>query len=130
MVQNPADNLEMARLVGLAQTLVCISSIINHEHEIADWAYEHLRSIGLTQGQRLPVQDSGDTIIGWIAGPAQGPVLMFNFHLDTFPVCDGWSSDLFVPHHLEDGRLYDIDSLPVIARTCVHTAIDLLGIRT
>jgi hypothetical protein len=45
MVQHPADNLEMARLAGLAQRPVSISSIANQEHEIADWTHEHLRSI-------------------------------------------------------------------------------------
>jgi acetylornithine deacetylase len=102
-----ADSIKLTRLVELAQTLVAIPSITNQEHEIADWTYEHFKAIGLTGVQRFPVQDSGDSIIGWIDGPADGPALMFNFHMDTFPICDGWNTDPLTPH-IKNGRLYGL----------------------
>ena len=108
-MQNPANTVELARLVELAETLIAIPSVTNQEHDIADWAYEHFKAIGLTGVQRLAVKDSGDTVIGWVDGPAQGPALMFNFHLDTFPVCEGWSTDPLTPH-FENGRLYGLGS--------------------
>jgi acetylornithine deacetylase/succinyl-diaminopimelate desuccinylase-like protein len=104
---HPTDKLKISRLVELARTLVAIPSVTNHEHEIADWAYEHLKSMELTGVQRVPVEDSGDSVVGWIDGPAEGSALMFNFHLDTFPVCDGWTTDPFTPH-ADDGRLYGL----------------------
>jgi acetylornithine deacetylase/succinyl-diaminopimelate desuccinylase-like protein len=125
-VQNPANNVKLTRLVELAQTLVAIPSVTNQEHEISDWAYEHFKSIGLTRVQRLPIEDSGDTIIGWIDGPAQGLALMLNFHLDTFPVCDGWNTDPFTPH-LEDGRLYGLGAHDMKAGgACVLAAVEAL----
>jgi succinyl-diaminopimelate desuccinylase len=106
-VQNPADHLDTTRLAELAQTLVAIPSVTNQEHEIADWAYEQFKAMGLAHVQRLSVKDSGDTVVGWIDGPAQGPTLMFNFHMDTFPVCDGWNTDPLIPQ-IENGRLYGL----------------------
>ncbi len=106
-MQNTANHLKTTRPAELAQTLVAIPSVTNQEHEIADWAYEQFKTMGLTNVQRLPVEDSGDTVIGWIDGPAQGPTLMFNFHMDTFPVCDGWNTDPLLPH-IENGRLYGL----------------------
>lgn len=102
-----ADSIKPTRLVELARTLIAIPSITNQEHEIADWAYEHFKAIGLTGVQRFPVQDSGDSIIGWIDGPSDRPALMFNFHMDTFPICDGWNTDPLIPH-VENGRLYGL----------------------
>ncbi len=106
-MQHPANHLETTRLAELAQTLVAIPSVTNQEHEIADWACEQFKAMGLANVQRLPVEDSGDTVIGWIDGPAQGPTLMFNFHMDTFPVCDGWNSDPFTPY-MENERIYGL----------------------
>ena len=104
---SPLEYVKKERIVQLAETLVSIPSVTNQEHQISDWAYEHFNSIGLTGVQRFPVEDSGDSVIGWIDGPADGPALMFNFHLDTFPICDGWDTDPLVPH-LENGQLYGL----------------------
>ena len=104
---DPAGQISAARVAELARTLVTIPSVTNHEQQIADWVYERLRAMGLAGVQRLPVEESGDTVVGWIDGPDEMPALMFNFHLDTFPVCEGWATDPFTPH-LEDGRLYGL----------------------
>lgn len=123
---DPASNLKTARLVELAHTLVAIPSVTNQEHEIADWIYEHFKSMGLTGVQRFPVEDSGDSIIGWIGGSAQGLALMFNFHLDTFPVCDGWNTDPFTPH-IENGRLYGLGSHDMKGGgACVLAAVEAI----
>ncbi|MFZ5916844.1 MAG: M20 family metallopeptidase [Chloroflexota bacterium] len=106
-MQSPANLVTLARLVELTQALVAIPSVTNQEHLLSDWIDRHFQTIGLTRVQRLTVQDSGDTIVGWIDGPASGPTLLLNFHLDTFPVCHGWRTDPFTPH-LQDGRLYGL----------------------
>ncbi len=125
-MQSLANVINLARLVELTQALVAIPSITNQEHDIADWAYEQFKAMGLTGVQRLPVEDSGDTIIGWIDGPSQGPTLMLNFHLDTFPVCDGWNTDPFTPH-LKDGRLYGLGAHDMKGGgACVLAAVEAL----
>lgn len=95
------------RLVELTKTMVSIPSVTNQEEAISDWAYETFRHIGLRDVQHLPVEESGDSVIGWWPGTGEGPTLMFNFHLDTFPVCQGWSRDPFSPWEVE-GRLYGL----------------------
>ena len=51
-MENPLNSISEERLVELASTLVSIPSITNQEEEIADWAYERFRAMGLT-GVRL-----------------------------------------------------------------------------
>ncbi len=126
LVPNLGDRPAAARVVGLARTLVSIPSITNQEQAIADWTYESFRAMGLAGVQRLPVEDSGDTIVGWIEGPADVPALMFNFHLDTFPACDGWDFDPFTPR-LRDGRLYGLGAHDMKGgAACVLAAVEAL----
>jgi acetylornithine deacetylase/succinyl-diaminopimelate desuccinylase-like protein len=104
---NPVDLIRENRLVELTKTLVSIPSVTGQEHQLADWMVEHFKAIGLSKVQRLPVEAAADTIVGWVDGPASGPTLMLNFHLDTFDVFEGWQTDPFTPH-LENGRLYGL----------------------
>jgi acetylornithine deacetylase/succinyl-diaminopimelate desuccinylase-like protein len=106
-LRNPAELLEPGRIVELLKSMVAIPSVTNHEHHLGDWVYGQLQSIGLTSVHRLPVEDSGDTIVGEIQGVRPGPGLLLNFHLDTFPVCEGWHTDPFTPH-IAEGRLYGL----------------------
>jgi succinyl-diaminopimelate desuccinylase len=96
-------------LVELTKTLVSIPSVTGQEQDLAEWVFGHLESIGLSGVERLPVEEAGDTIIGWVEGPADGPTMMLNFHLDTFDAFEGWETDPFAPH-LEDGHLYGLGS--------------------
>jgi acetylornithine deacetylase len=52
----------------------------------------------------IRIWDHGDGHVTWYAVRG-APTILFNVHLDTVPVADGWSSD---PHRLrvEDGRAY------------------------
>ena len=75
------NSVRLERLAELTETLVRIPSITNQEHQIADWAYEQFKTIGLTEVRRLAVPESGDTIVGWSEGPSCSPAMMLNFHL-------------------------------------------------
>lgn len=123
---NPVDLITEARLVELTQTLVSVPSVTGREHVLADWVYDHFRTIGLSGVQRLPVEEVADTIVGWIEGPADGPAMMLNFHLDTFDVFEGWQTDPFTPH-LENGRLYGLGSHDMKGgAACVLAAVEAL----
>jgi acetylornithine deacetylase/succinyl-diaminopimelate desuccinylase-like protein len=123
---HPLDHLKKERIVELARTLVSIPSVTNQEQEIADWAYDHFRSLGLSNLQRFPVEDSGDSVIGWIDGRSDGPSLMLNFHLDTFPICAGWDSDPLKPH-IENGRLYGLGAHDMKGGgACVLAAVEAI----
>ena len=74
---------------------------------MGDWVFGQMEAMGLPNIQRLPVEESGDSIVAWTDGPADQPAMLVNFHLDTFPVCDGWETDPLTP--VEDGnRLYGL----------------------
>ena len=65
-MSNPSDLIDEARLLELTETLVSIPSVTNNEHEISDWIYDHFKSLGLEGVVRLPVDESGDTVAGWL----------------------------------------------------------------
>ena len=123
---NPLDLVNKDRLIELTKTLVSMRSVTGEEHELADWMYEHFKSLGLSGVQRLAVEESGDTIVGWLDGPADKPAMMLNFHLDTVAVFAGWETDPFNPS-IEGGRLYGVGSHDMKGGgACVLGAVEAL----
>ena len=123
---NPLDLINKPRLIELTESLVGIYSVTGEEHELADWMYAHFKSIGLSGVQRLPVEESGDSIVGWIDGPGDKPAMMLNFHLDTFAAFDGWQTEPFKPH-LEDGKLHGVGAHDMKGGgACVLMAVEAL----
>jgi succinyl-diaminopimelate desuccinylase len=123
---NPIDLITKARLVELTQTLVSIPSVTGQEQKLADWIYHHFQTIGLSNVQRLPVDEAADTVVGWIDGPSDGPAMMLNFHLDTFDVFEGWETDPFTPH-LAEGKLYGLGAHDMKGgAACVLGAVEAL----
>ena len=108
-MSNPYDFINETRLLELAKNLISIPSVTNKEHIISDWLFDYFNALGLEGVVRFPVEDSGDTIAGWIDGPSDGPILMFNFHMDTFDAFEGWETEPFKPTQKE-GRLYGVGS--------------------
>ena len=105
----PTKLLKRERLTELTETLVGINSITSNEKEISDWVYNYLVDLGLTDVQKLHVEEAGDTIAGWIEGSNEGPTLMLNFHLDTFDAFKDWKTDPLTPTKIGD-RLYGLGS--------------------
>ena len=104
---NAVDLIEEGRLLELTESLVSIPSVTNQEHKISDWIHDWFESIGLDRVVRLPVEDSGDTVAGWLEGSSDGPTIMFNFHMDTFDAFEGWETEPFNPTRKGD-RLYGV----------------------
>ena len=78
--QNPPRSIE-----GDSSIFAYCSEVVGSSFDIRTW-------------------DHGDGHVSWYAVRGK-PTLLFNVHLDTVPVGEGWSSD---PHQLrvEDGRAY------------------------
>lgn len=106
-MKNLADRINQDRLLELTRTLVEIPSVTGQEHELSDWMYDYLKSLGMDHVQRLPVEEAGDTIVSWLDGAPEGPEVMMMFHLDTFEVCDGWDTDPFKAV-LDGGKLFGL----------------------
>ncbi len=97
----------------LLEFLVSIPSISGSERELADRLESLLRDDGFA------VQREGDNL--WFSlGGDERPHLLFVSHLDTVPVCAGWTSD---PHRpvLADGKLTGLGAND--AKGCVAAMI-------
>ncbi len=103
---HPADLIRQERIVELAKTLIAIPSVTGEEHALADWMTAFFRSLGLSEIERFPVDEAGDSVVGWV-GEGDNPGVLLNFHLDTFDVFAGWDTDPFQAH-LAGNRLYGL----------------------
>ena len=103
---DPLTLLNRERIVELVEEMVSIPSITNKEGAMSDWTHKRLRELGL-EVRRLPVEESGDTVVGWLDSPRKGPSMMLNFHMDTFDAFRGWVTDPFKPV-VKDGRIYGL----------------------
>jgi acetylornithine deacetylase/succinyl-diaminopimelate desuccinylase-like protein len=131
---DPVDLLSTDRLLHLARTLVAIPSVTGAEQRLADWTAAFLSDRGFRNLRRLPVAESGASIVAEY-GAAHGPAVMLNFHLDTFPVCAGWTGDPLTPRVAGD-RLYGLGAhdmkggaacLLGAVEAIVHSGVELPG---
>lgn len=125
-LMDPLDLVDKTELVEFTKTLVSIPSVTGAEHELVDWIHDYFKEIGLSQIERLPVDEAADTLVGWIKGPANGPTLMINFHIDTFNVFEGWDTPPFEPK-LVGNKLYGLGTHDMKGGTaCALTAVKAL----
>lgn len=125
-MNDPLAIVNQARLIELVETLVSIPSVTGDEHRLAGWMADHFEAIGLQDVGRLPVEESGDVLFGWINGKAGGPTMMLNFHMDTFEAFDGWLTDPFTAH-LAGGRIYGLGTHDMKGgAACVLAAVEAL----
>jgi acetylornithine deacetylase/succinyl-diaminopimelate desuccinylase-like protein len=121
-----ADLVKHERIVELLDALVRIPSVTNNEGAIANWMHDYMCRAGLRDVRRLPVAESGDTLVGVLDGPLEGPAMLLNFHLDTFDVFNGWDSDPFVPV-VRDNRMYGLGTLDMKGGgACLLAALEAL----
>lgn len=84
---------EKACLDFLAEMVRCKSySESDGERALAEFMVEHMRRIGL-EAELQPVEGTRVNAIGRWKGTGGGKSLLFNGHLDTNPVTEGWTVD-------------------------------------
>ncbi len=88
-----ADQLE-DRAAELALSLVRIPSVNppGSEGEVAGFLADHFRSLKLTTTLQ-EVLPGRPNVLGILEGPASGPTILLNGHLDTVSVGSGWTQD-------------------------------------
>lgn len=125
-MSDPLSLITQSRLVDLVETLVSIPSVTGNEQPLSDWIAEFFNALGLQGVQQLPVEGAGDSVVGWFDGPDDGPALLFNFHLDTFDVFNGWQTDPFTPVR-NGNRLYGLGAHDMKGgAACVLAAVEAL----
>ena len=103
--------LTQNHILDLTKAMVAIPSITKDEQLLSDWVADFLRDVGLKGVTQIPVEESGDSVFGYIDGPEDKPALLLAFHLDTFPVFDNWQTAPFKPTLVEGvsgSRLYGL----------------------
>src|SRR5580765_5631549 len=70
------------RIIALARSLVDIPSTTGVERECAEFLVNYMREIGL-DARRQDITETRANAIGILKGTGEGPILMFNGHLDT-----------------------------------------------
>ncbi len=98
---DPLSLVGLDKIVEQAKTLIAIPSVSGSEQELVDWLENFFESIGLTDVQRFPVKEAGDTLIGWIRGPYGG-------------------------NTCEANEWVDISSMQTLTKTLIKSTLELL----
>lgn len=94
------------------RALVQIESPYFHEHRIMEYAVDWFQQRGLPVKRHIYRDDvitgyQGENIIVEIDGEPGGPTICLNGHLDTVPLCNGWTRPPFAGQ-IEGDRLYGV----------------------
>ena len=109
----------------MLEEMVAVPSVVNEEKALGEYLRGKLEELGL-ETRLQPVEGDRSNVIAVHRFPKSGPTLMFNGHLDTVPVCKGWTTDPFDPV-VREGRLYGLGSMDMKAGiACAVTAIKAL----
>ena len=95
-------------VLELAREMIRIPSIYTQEGEISAYIYSRLDDWGLSP-RRVPVEGHGPCVVAEV-GDKGAPSIVFNGHMDTVEVMDGWEHDPFGAE-LEGSRLFGLGSL-------------------
>ena len=93
--------------IRLLKDMVQIPSVVGDERDLAEFLEKELKALGFETRLQW-VQDRRPNVIG-VHRFGEGKTFMFNGHLDTVPVCEGWATDPFKPVE-KQGKLYGLGS--------------------
>jgi succinyl-diaminopimelate desuccinylase len=113
------------RVIELTRILVEIPSETGKEHQISDWLIKYFQKLGLSDINRIPVEEAGDTVVAVLKG-GEGPSMMLNFHIDTFDTFEGWETDPFKIVEKGD-RLYGLGTHDMKGgAACILVAVEAI----
>jgi succinyl-diaminopimelate desuccinylase len=113
------------RVIELTRVLVEIPSETGREQQISDWLINYFQKLGLSDINRIPVEDAGDTVVAVVKG-GEGPSMMLNFHTDTFDAFEGWETDPFKIVE-KGGRLYGLGAHDMKGgAACILVAVEAI----
>jgi len=95
-------------VLELSKELIRIPSVYTKEKEISDFVHSKLDQWGLSPKQ-VEVEGHGPDVVAEI-GDSKLPAIVFNGHMDTVDVMQGWKHDPFGAV-IEDDMLYGLGSL-------------------
>ncbi len=124
-------------MVKLLRELVNIKSPFFEEAEIVDFLrgrlsyYNRLETTIHHYKEQKITGFKGENLVVRLPGSGQGPRMLINGHVDTVPLCDGWTVDPYAGVE-KDGRFYGLGALDmkagVVASVFVLEALVEAGI--
>lgn len=100
------SKLDPAYTRRLLEDMVRINSVVGNEGDLARYLYDQLNKLDL-DAKLHEVEPDRPNVYGRLQGRGPGRRLHFNGHMDTVPVCEGWTTDPFTPV-IKNGRLYGL----------------------
>jgi succinyl-diaminopimelate desuccinylase len=107
-----ADSIDENEVIAYCKKLVSIPSIFGSEQRISAEIARDLEGFGLDV-TTVSVPECGPSVVGIASSSfekTEPPKLVFNGHMDTVQVCEGWTRDPFTPS-LEEGKIYGLGSV-------------------
>jgi len=107
-------------MVKLLKELVSIKSPFFEEDEIIDYLRGRLSYYNRLQTNIHRYEEEkitgfkGENLVVRLPGKGGGPKMLLNAHVDTVPLCDGWTVDPYEGIE-KDGRLYGLGALDMKA---------------
>jgi acetylornithine deacetylase/succinyl-diaminopimelate desuccinylase-like protein len=102
---SPIDDVE---LLNLSRDMIRIPSVFSKEDEMSRYIFDKFEAWGFSPSQ-VPVEGYGACVVVETGSPG-GPAIVFNGHMDTVEVMDGWVHDPFGAC-VEEGLLYGLGAL-------------------
>lgn len=105
LAQQVLARLDLDLAVGLTQEIVRIPSVVGEEGPVGLALEAALRRLGIGRVWREEVHPGRDNVLWEVKGMRPGPRFLFTGHMDTKPVCEGWTR---APYggELEGSRVY------------------------
>ena len=135
VVERVTGALDDALSVDVTQGLVRTDSTCGKEAVLAAELEARIAAIGVGKVWREEVFDGRSNTLWEVDSGKPGPHLLFTGHLDTKPVCEGWTRDPF-DGAIEGGRMFGHGVMDMKAglgsqvgaiRTIVESGIDFSG---
>ena len=97
--------VDAADAVALTQEIVRIPSVQGEEGELAHALLGRMKGMGFDDVYLQDALPERPNVVGVVESGRPGPTLVLTGHIDTKPVCIGWTDDPY-SGRLEDGRLH------------------------
>jgi acetylornithine deacetylase/succinyl-diaminopimelate desuccinylase-like protein len=99
------DKLDLDLAIGLTQEIVRIPSVVGEEGPVALALEAALKRLGIGRVWREQVHPGRDNVLWEVPGARPGPRFLFTGHMDTKPVCEGWTRNPYGGER-EGARVY------------------------
>jgi acetylornithine deacetylase/succinyl-diaminopimelate desuccinylase family protein len=109
------DNEYTTRLLA---EMIAVPSVVGQEGALAQAIHAELLSQGIDSWLE-EVEPGRSNVVARIQGKRPGKRLHLNGHMDTVPVCEGWTKDPFKPL-VQDGRMYGLGACDMKAGLACH----------